>query len=108
MGFLTAKGAGLPVNGLNAHVRTSAMLWVRAGLCAISLALLASAQNTSDALTLISARRKLDLGSAAVSPAKASAWLAQQQGDGTWPDVNYLTGCGAQFVYRNERPLYMS
>jgi hypothetical protein len=52
--------------------------------------------STTDELSLLMTRRKADLGSNAVAPDKVGQWATSQQADGTWSDVNYLSGCEAQ------------
>ncbi|KND87076.1 Chondroitinase-AC [Tolypocladium ophioglossoides CBS 100239] len=58
----------------------------------------AYADDTNDELSLIAKRRVVDLALFPDAPliSKISDWLGSQKSDGTWSDVNYLSGCPAQ------------
>lgn len=49
-------------------------------------------------LDLITQRRRVDLAAFPTDANLASipSWLSTQKSDGTWPDVNYATGCDAR------------
>jgi hypothetical protein len=49
-------------------------------------------------LDLITQRRRVDLAAFPTDANLASipSWLSTQKADGTWPDVNYATGCVAR------------
>ncbi|EFY99471.2 glycosaminoglycan (GAG) polysaccharide lyase [Metarhizium robertsii] len=56
------------------------------------------AASRDDELALISKRRIADLAQFPDPTwfSQISAWLDTQKSDGTWPDVNYMSGCAAQ------------
>ena len=57
-----------------------------------------SSGTNDDTLSLISTRRVADLAQFPTPEWVASipTWLASQKDDGTWDDVNYLSGCDAR------------
>lgn len=56
------------------------------------------AASRDDELALISKRRIADLAQFPDPTwfSQISAWLDTQKSDGTWPDVNYMSGCAAR------------
>ncbi|KAM3461767.1 hypothetical protein NHJ6243_004701 [Beauveria neobassiana] len=67
------------------------------GLCALACTALADAQDANDMATLFR-RRVADLAEFP-DPAwfgNVSKWIDTQKPDGTWADVNYLSGCAAR------------
>ncbi|OAA38183.1 polysaccharide lyase family 8 protein [Beauveria brongniartii RCEF 3172] len=67
------------------------------GLCALACTALADAQDANDMATLFR-RRVADLAEFP-DPAwfgSIPKWIGTQKPDGTWADVNYLSGCAAQ------------
>lgn len=55
-------------------------------------------RDASGDLALITQRRTQDLAEffAPSVYSNLDAWLASQKDDGTWPDVNYMSGCAAR------------
>lgn len=58
----------------------------------------ARAASSSDDLALFAKRRTADLAQFPDPTwfAKIDTWLSSQKDDGTWSDVNYLSGCPAR------------
>ncbi|ORY32527.1 polysaccharide lyase family 8 protein [Naematelia encephala] len=63
--------------------------------------LTARGQDEDNELSLISSRRKTDLSRFPTPQAIASisSWLGSQSSNGTWADVNYLSGCTARMSH---------
>lgn len=68
---------------------------------AVSSPVQTRADGDDDVLALITKRRIADLSQFPNPPAfaKISTWLESQKEDGTWSDVNYLSGCEAREFY---------
>lgn len=60
-------------------------------------AIISATGTTADDLATIKERRIADMGefSDASTIAQIPDWLQSQKSDGTWPDVDYTTGCPA-------------
>lgn len=75
-------------------MRLYAVTWA---LCTLARTALADAQDTKDMATL-SRRRVADLAEFP-DPSwfrSVQKWIDTQSSDGTWTDVNYLSGCPAR------------
>lgn len=71
---------------------------MRASLLATGVILAAVATAQQSNLDLIAQRRKADLAltPTATQISLLSSYISKQDGNGTWPDVNYLAGCPAR------------
>lgn len=56
----------------------------------------------TDDLALVAQRRRVDMAGFATGPlfAQIDTWLGSQTANGTWPDVNYASGCAARELSR--------
>lgn len=52
----------------------------------------------ADELAVITQRRPVDMAGFATGPllSQIGTWLGAQTANGTWPDVNYASGCAAR------------
>lgn len=85
------------VSSCSPNMRNSwhTFLLIATTLCAVPET---ASQDTDDELKLITTRRTADLSEFPSPPwfEQISTWLATQEDDGTWQDVNYVSGCDAR------------
>jgi hypothetical protein len=68
------------------------------GLVAVTAGVVQATASSDDSLAIFAKRRTADLAQFPDPTwfSKIDSWLSSQKDDGTWSDVNYLSGCPAR------------